>query len=330
MYRTIQLLFSMICLLCFLFTGSETAECREPWRIHTEEVWSIGGEDSDLIIQWIGLAVDHEGFIYLTDRMDYSLKKFSPHGELLARTGRRGQGPDEFLDPCQVACLGDRVYVSDIQKPGLSVYDRQLNYIGQIMIPYAIFSMQVLDSNTIWISSMMHTDRPMMMAFDSLGALKQSLFPHFTLQKSFIEMTSFQWRNPDTVHVVFHWAGRICRFHKDGKLIWENRALEKRKPETTLINDIQVPVGIALKNIQTDPHGYLFVLGGSDVPNPGRDIFVMDENGKLCGQCTLDESSHMILIDDKGYLYSRGDMGMSLIKQKLNYPEAMLPAERRY
>ena len=44
-------------------------------QVELEEVLSIGSIDDDAIFMWSGVAADDDGNIYVTDMMDYSLKK---------------------------------------------------------------------------------------------------------------------------------------------------------------------------------------------------------------------------------------------------------------
>jgi DNA-binding beta-propeller fold protein YncE len=60
------------------------------------------------------VAVDGRRNFYVPDLGDYSIKKFSPEGELLARWGSEGSGPGQFDAPEGVAVDAQgNVYVAD-------------------------------------------------------------------------------------------------------------------------------------------------------------------------------------------------------------------------
>jgi len=95
-------------LLFFLFlmfeavsgnSRSESLSNQKKENIQLEPFLTLGSMEDDLLFQWIGVTVDLLGNIYVTDSLDYSLKKFSSDGNLLKKRGGRGQGPGEFMAP---------------------------------------------------------------------------------------------------------------------------------------------------------------------------------------------------------------------------------------
>ena len=107
---------------------------KELRKVSLEEVLSIGELDDDTLFQWAGVAVGSRGNIYVTDAMDYSLKKFDPQGNFIKKAGRKGQGPGEFLAPRLLDCSENYIYATDQNFRGLKVFDRELNFIRHIMI----------------------------------------------------------------------------------------------------------------------------------------------------------------------------------------------------
>jgi hypothetical protein len=92
-------------------------------KVVLKEVLSIGGEEKDILFQWAGVTTDLSNNIYLTDSIDYSIKKFKEDGTLLKKAGRRGQGPGEFLAPRLIKYFDRFLYVTDQNKPGIQVFD---------------------------------------------------------------------------------------------------------------------------------------------------------------------------------------------------------------
>ena len=89
----------LILAIFLMFAPFISAQGAPPEKIILEEVLTIGSFDDDSLFQWVGVVADSEGNIYVTDMMDYSLKKFDAAGSFLAKTGGRGQGPGEFTAP---------------------------------------------------------------------------------------------------------------------------------------------------------------------------------------------------------------------------------------
>ena len=76
--------------------------------VHLEEIWRIGGEDSDLIMGSITeAATDRDGNVYLLDTQLSHALVVSPEGELLRTIGREGEGPGETRQPRDIVYLPD-------------------------------------------------------------------------------------------------------------------------------------------------------------------------------------------------------------------------------
>jgi hypothetical protein len=67
--------------------------------LNLKEDWAIGGEGTSgefaLAKPW-SIAVDKDGYLYVLDIQDYSVKVFDRAGKLVRKIGRRGQGPGEI------------------------------------------------------------------------------------------------------------------------------------------------------------------------------------------------------------------------------------------
>jgi hypothetical protein len=132
--------------LLFLPLGLRAAAGPD-WRL--EEVLSIGGPESDLLAMWVGLAVDADGFLYVTDNVQCSLMKFDARGRLVKKTGRRGTGPGEFLAPRQVDVSAQSVYVVDAKIPAIQVFNKDLGYQRRIPLSYAVMEVQALPDDLL-------------------------------------------------------------------------------------------------------------------------------------------------------------------------------------
>ncbi|MDI3279976.1 MAG: NHL repeat-containing protein [Bacillota bacterium] len=71
----------------------------------------------------LGLAVDAEGRIYVSDTGNARVEVFSPEGELLLSFGEKGSGPGQFLRPGPMAIGNGLLYVVDIENHRVSAFD---------------------------------------------------------------------------------------------------------------------------------------------------------------------------------------------------------------
>lgn len=73
----------------------------------------------------LGLAVDPEGFIYVSEIVNCRLQKFSPEGKSLRTFGNRGDQPGTFTRPKHIALDGDgNLYVVDTAFQNVQVLDK--------------------------------------------------------------------------------------------------------------------------------------------------------------------------------------------------------------
>ena len=100
-----------------------------------EEDLSIGNEEDDNCYFYgsIDIDVDSMGNIYVLDRKNCRIQKFSKNGHFLLTIGRQGQGPGEFeglhglhLDNRDRICVIDRRMIQIFNTNG-----ELENYIGQ-------------------------------------------------------------------------------------------------------------------------------------------------------------------------------------------------------
>jgi sugar lactone lactonase YvrE len=103
-----------------------------------------------------GLAVDDRDHVYVADWGNNRVQKFSGDGELMARWGRAGHGPGEFVLPESIAVDGQgHVYVNDGGGRRVQRFDRDGRFLGQWEVPGAgKFDGQnrlaVAGSNRVW------------------------------------------------------------------------------------------------------------------------------------------------------------------------------------
>ncbi len=85
-----------------------TTPAQPPRTVHLEEVWRIGGAESDILFGTVTEAVvDPQGNVYLLDNQLNHVEVISPAGEHVATLGREGDGPGEVRVARDVVFLED-------------------------------------------------------------------------------------------------------------------------------------------------------------------------------------------------------------------------------
>jgi len=94
----------------------------------------------------VSMASANKAFYVLDDR-EFVLAKIDKDGDLVAKTGRRGQGPGEFMSPYSVGVdqTEKRVFVGDLNQ--VSVFNGyDLSYIGRFDLFNNTMEIEVLDN----------------------------------------------------------------------------------------------------------------------------------------------------------------------------------------
>lgn len=296
---------------------------RDQKRISLEEVLSIGGLEDDVLYMWVGVTTDSKGNIYVTDSMDYSIKKFNEEGILIKKTGRKGQGPGEFQAVRLIKYFNGLLYVTDQNLRGIQVFDDNLNYKKHIPFNLQIWDLNIVSENKIFISTpfIANPEKIMAVDFEEKAEVDKSYFNG--KQDYWMNFRKFEVDEQGDFYVVFAFEDRIEKFNQNLKKIWSKSLLKGkkagRKKAEIMFGPSLLPTEIVYKDIALDSSGHLFILGGHLSKNPSRDVYVLDEEGRHLLTFTLPEASHCIHIDNRSFLYSRAGQGVILKKYRLKF-----------
>lgn len=281
-------------------------------QIPVTELLTIGDEATALIYQWVGLATDPQGYIYITDLKDFSLKKFDPRGKLLKSTGSRGQGPGEFQGPGKIRYHQGLLYVAEIQHPGIQIFDTGLALQAKIPLKTPLTDFQVLNNSTLAVTLL---NSQAIMICDLHGRLVKKI--RYTDSSSIMLQAVNLCRYQHDYYLGFKWQDRVSKLSASGELIWSRTLLKGGSSPLRRLHNIQVPRQIIYKTIATDSRGTIFILGGDWSAHPSRNIYLLSPQGDRIGDITLPEPTHTFHIDQEDNLFVRSDYGTRIKKYRI-------------
>jgi outer membrane protein assembly factor BamB len=285
--------------------------------VFLEEVLSIGSLDDDSLFQWVGVVADSEENVYVTDAMDYSLKKFDRTGKLLAKTGRRGQGPGEFTAPRLLDSSEQYLFVSEQYQRILKVFDKQLNFLFQIPLEGPAGDIKALDDDRVAVLALSAKNTSRVQIYDEKGTIVKKIYFSDRPSRLLMDMVSFDLDKEGNLYLAYNFADRIEKYDESGKKLWSRDLLGIDSVKREKISSFVLPTEIIYKDIALDRSGNLYVLGGKFSENRGRDVYVLNPDGRLLSTLTLPDPSHCIYIDGNNYFYSRANEGITLKKYRL-------------
>jgi len=316
-----NIIFKKVLGLIFLLAGN-VCFAQDFSKIILKERLSIGSEKSDELFQWAGICTDDEGNIYVTDVMDYMIKKFDRSGIRIKSTGAKGQGPGEFSGPIDIKYFQGRLYVRDIYTQGLSVFDKELKYITKIIYPNTrIMHFKILSLNELLIAPYMMKLPFHLVSLDSLGQERGIINfagPHD--DSYFTRGMEFEVDAKKDIYIMYRAEDVILKINFKGELLWKRSLYKNKKVKIKKFAFGKSQTQMLFKGVQLDTLGNVFILGGHLAKNSSRDIFVLaGQDGHVKTTFTLPEPSHTIFIDADNYLYSRSAMGTCLKQYEMIY-----------
>jgi hypothetical protein len=116
-----------------------------------KEVLKIGDKPGVEFLEAFDACTDSDGNIYVSDKLEYTIKKFDRNGNLINKVGKRGQGPGEFrIGPGKIACAGDVIAVVDFTTSIIHLFTKDLKFIKTISAPFAIADITSDESGNIY------------------------------------------------------------------------------------------------------------------------------------------------------------------------------------
>jgi hypothetical protein len=309
--------FPAVLILLVLLVPFLVAERKGPIKISLEEVLSIGNLEDGALFQWVGVVADSHKSIYVTDAMDYALKKFDPEGNMLKTRGGRGQGPGEFSAPRLLDCSEEYVFVSEQYHPVIKVFDTDLVHRFNIPLRAPVGDMKVLGDDLVAVMVLTPQRISTILFCDQKGRIVDELNYAGDSSGILMDMVSFDLDSQGNLYLAYNFADRIEKFDKSGKRIWSKKLLGVKKVERKRISSFVVPTEIVFKDVALDGPGNIYVLGGGFSKNPSRDVYVMSADGEHLTTFTLPDTSHCIYIDRDNFLYTRANEGITLKKFRM-------------
>jgi sugar lactone lactonase YvrE len=267
-------------------------------------VWKTNG-GNDKLKEPIGLAVDRQGDVYVSDAANNFVQKFDANGKFLLQWGKTGKGEGEFSFSGSGPTAGflavdkdGNLYVSDCYNSRVQVFDPDGKFLrsfgtepgsGQMMLPGPI---TFDDKGNIYVAARVDSIN----MYDSTGKfLKQFNIPGEALKYAGVGAIDQQ----GNLYVAELLDSRVRKFDSTGKF------LVSFGSKGSADGQFAAPVGTAL-----DSQGNLYVTDNS------HRIQKFDPTGKFlvswdsAGGTQFGRTVSLVM-DNQGYLYlTDGGAGM--------------------
>ncbi len=258
-----------------------------------------------------GIALDRRNNVYVSDLLDYSVKKFDRRGAFIGKVGGRGSGPGEFRSPGLSVFAGEKLIVLEREKRRIQVFDTRLRYAGEFAVRGGM-PVDVAPDGRRGIAVALYSDtsRAIVLRYDEAEGqnprtvlLRPTGRVHPLYAAARIAVSG-----DGTLVVAYLFMNRVDLYTPAGKyrggFSVGNMALLGAD-----VDDRRLPEETYFRKVLVDGAGHILLLGGSRSPHPGRDIFLCARDGSLLRTFVLRSRSRLIALGEPGALYATDETG---------------------
>jgi hypothetical protein len=258
-----------------------------------------------------GIALDERSNMFVTDRLDYSVKKFDGNGACRGRVGRRGTGPGEFRSPALSLVTGGRLVVLQASDPRIELFDTDLKYRGEFVVRGGM-PVDIAKAGPRGLALALYSDTAgasVLLCEEPEGINVRRIVISATGMKNPLYAASHIAVCRDgSIVVASLFLNRVEMYSTGGKLLRRFSIAGMVSPPQC-DDDGRVPGSTYFRKVVVDGQGRILLLGGNQAFHPGRDLFVCSSNGSYLRTCTLQFKPRVIVPGGGKALYATDETG---------------------
>ena len=317
-----------ICLLTFATTG--WGQGHGELSVQLQELATLGKDPKHGFVQVGDVVTDSKGFIYVTDRFQYSIGKFSPGGIYKRAFGKRGNGRGEFRAvPYQMTISMDTLAVAEAGTDRVQFFSTDFKLVGEMNASGPIVDIVCSLQGALYASVIpLSGDKGDILAeYDRSGRIVARFPLEDATGKPAFDMTCLCVDRNNRLIVVYRYINKVLVWSEGHAVSFSVNSVPPRAGENTEFQQKlgSLPEGTLFSDVAADNEGHILILGGDYSTHPNRDVYVVDYSGKLECILILPDESGVLYIDSTGFLYTREQHRRIVKKYKIEYsfpPEA--------
>jgi hypothetical protein len=263
-----------------------------------------------------GIAEDPRGNLYVTDMLDYSVKKFDWKGALRGKVGRRGTGPGEFRSPSLSLVTGGKLLVMQTRERRVQVFDTDLVYRGEFVVdggmPVDIAAVKPAGMAVALFGDSARGTVLLLKGPEDGHPRRVRLEPSGRLHPLYAAVRIAVCRDGSVV-AAYLFLNRVELYSRKGRL--QRRFSVREMPRGEIAGDDRhVPEETYFRKVLISAGGNILLLGGNQSPHPGRDIFVCAPDGSYIRTLVLPSRSRLIAAGKGNALYATDESGTQVTR----------------
>lgn len=279
--------------------------------LRVKEKLVVGNRPEHWILNAQGVVrISNDAFV-VSDKLDYKLKKFDMNGKIIAEVGKRGRGPGGFRGPGPLDSYKDIIAIADFASPRVQIFSSRLEYKSSFHAPGPVFDLCFDEEGNLWLGVLAGRANQNLYKVDLSGKVVHTIRLRNTTDSEFDQLFSFSISQAGDIIVAYAYQNKIEIWDRNGNFKTEFqvpgiplRPKKKTISQGLFKKGIEVPEDDLFRSVAVDSKNNIFVLADHYTNNPGRDIYVLNSDGKLISLVTLPYRSYGIGIGPSDELYS--------------------------
>jgi hypothetical protein len=277
---------------------------------------AIGALAGNEIYSATGLSVDRDGNAYVSDVLEYCVKKFDARGACVARVGRRGSGPAEFISPANSCLWNDTLLVLQVGDPRVQFFTRDLHYAGEVGVDAGMpIDVAVGPHGEMLVATLGESSGQTLLLYPRRGAGEHRRIALGPTGKKNLLYTACRigWSPDGTILAAYVYLNRVDLCNADGTL--------RRTLTIAGLHDqdhdapgVELPEETFFRGVAVDAHGLFYLLGGSRAQHPNAEVYVVSPKGVHRATVVLPQETRLLAVDARGNLFGAAEEG-TLVKK---------------
>jgi hypothetical protein len=272
---------------------------------------AIGNSKNDYVLGTYGLSFLPGPMTLISDKLEYKLKCFDKNGKIVRWVGKRGKLDGEFQGPGPVDATSNEIAVADLSSNRVQVFSATLQHKRTFYVENPVFSVRFDPAGHLWLGMLPNERGESLLEIDRDGQVMRKLALRNLSQNEFENIFQMTITGQGTIVIAYMVQNKVEVWDTTGRFVTEFsvggiplRPKQVKISRGLFSSDLVAPEDNLFWGVAADRKSQIYLLAGAYTEHPDRDIYVLDQEGRLISRLTLPENSKGIFIDNHDELYS--------------------------
>lgn len=289
--------------------------------IYAKKVMTIDSTTGEKILLATDVAEDKQGNIYITDKIDASVKKFNRNGKFLGKIGRGIKGFDSIDSPGAISIYNDVLAVADQGKEFIYLIGTNLNYIGKFQTYDIVRDLSFDNNGRLYLGFYKNSTKNMLVLyningepiryFNEIKSKGNGVWNYFSLAVSIENNIILAYRYFNLIE-IYDSLGNMIKKLKISELPDKSESFQYKN-----IRDF--PSSLMIADVCVDEKGRILILNGENLQEAHRKIFIFDKSGNSQIDVLLPSKTGILVSGGKSHVFTRENSRTTVTKYYINF-----------